>query len=86
MNALVEGMRRGTVAAPPVARLIGFDLVEGGDGRAAWRAELRAEGTVVQRGRTVGLGECTMTDAGGRLVARATSTCLTLRGEQTAGR
>lgn len=143
MNALVEGMLRGTVAAPPVARLIGFDLVEGGDGRAVfrmttdperhanpmgtvhggvlcdladaamgvayastlgegesfttlelkinflrpvWRAELRAEGTVVQGGRTVGLVECTVTDADGRLVARATSTCLTLRGDQAAGR
>lgn len=73
-------------APTPVARLIGFDLVEGGDGRAVWRAELRAEGTVVQRGRTVGLVECTVTDADGRLVARATSTCLTLRGEQAAGR
>jgi acyl-coenzyme A thioesterase PaaI-like protein len=36
--------------------------------------------------RTVGLVECTVTDADGRLVARATSTCLTLRGEQAAGR
>jgi len=54
--------------------------------RPVWRATLRAEATVVQRGRTVGLVECTVTDAAGRLVARASSTCLTLRGEQAAGR
>ena len=54
--------------------------------RPVWRATLRAEGAVVQRGRTVGLAECTITDAAGRLVARASSTCLTLRGEQAEGR
>ena len=54
--------------------------------RPVWRAQLVAEGIVVQRGRTVGLTECTITDEKGRLIARATSTCLTLRGEQAAGR
>jgi uncharacterized protein (TIGR00369 family) len=54
--------------------------------RPVWRAKLIAEGSVVQRGRTVGLTECTITDEKGRLVAKATSTCLTLRGEQAAGR
>jgi uncharacterized protein (TIGR00369 family) len=54
--------------------------------RPVWRASLVAEGTVVHQGRTVGLTECSITDEKGRLVARATSTCLTLRGEQAAGR
>jgi uncharacterized protein (TIGR00369 family) len=54
--------------------------------RPVWRATLVAEGSVVQRGRTAGLTECTITDERGRLVAKATSTCLTLRGEQAAGR
>jgi uncharacterized protein (TIGR00369 family) len=54
--------------------------------RPVWRSELRAEGRVVQRGRTVGLVECAITDADGKLVAKATSTCLTLRGEQATGR
>jgi uncharacterized protein (TIGR00369 family) len=49
-------------------------------------AHLVAEGNLVQRGRTVGLVECTVTDDQGRLVAKATSTCLTLRGEQAQGR
>ena len=54
--------------------------------RPVWRTRLRAEAAVVQRGRTVGLVECSVTDAEGRLVARGSSTCLTLRGEQAAGR
>ena len=45
-------------------------------------ARLIADGRVVQRGRTVGLAECSVTDERGRLIAKATSTCLTLRGEQ----
>jgi uncharacterized protein (TIGR00369 family) len=49
-------------------------------------AHLVADGLVVQRGRTVGLTECTVTDERGRLIAKATSTCLTLRGEQARGR
>ena len=49
-------------------------------------ATLRAVGTIVQRGKTVGLTECAVTDEQGRLIAKATSTCLTLRGEQARGR
>jgi uncharacterized protein (TIGR00369 family) len=36
---------------------------------------LRCEGTVVSRGRTTALAEARLTDAGGRLVAHATSSC-----------
>jgi len=49
-------------------------------------AHLVAEGQLVQRGRTVGLVECVVSDDQGRLIAKATSTCLTLRGEQAQGR
>jgi uncharacterized protein (TIGR00369 family) len=49
-------------------------------------ARLVADGRVVQRGKTVGLAECAVTDERGRLIAKATSTCLTLRGEQARGR
>lgn len=51
-----------------------------------WNAKLTAEGRVVKRGRTVGLTECDVTDEQGSLVARASSTCLTLRGDAAAGR
>ena len=49
-------------------------------------ARLMAEGVVVQRGKTVGLAECSVTDERGRLIAKAMSTCLTLRGEHARGR
>ena len=51
-----------------------------------WKASLRAEGNVIRQGRTVGRVECTVRDAKGDLVARASSTCMTLRGEQARGR
>ena len=54
--------------------------------RPVWKARLLATGRVVKQGRTVGLVECDITDERGTLVARATSTCLTLRGQQAQGR
>ena len=54
--------------------------------RPVWQTRLSATANVVQRGRTIGLVECDVTDAGGRLVARASSTCMTLRGPQAQGR
>ncbi|HEV8643076.1 MAG TPA: PaaI family thioesterase [Methylomirabilota bacterium] len=54
--------------------------------KPVWKAKLRAEGRVVKAGRTVGLVECDVRDDQGELVARATSTCLTLRGGQARGR
>ena len=137
-----EAIIRGDAPQPPVARLIGFELVAVKPGEAVvefqateahanpmgtlhggvlcdiadaamgiayssnldedesfttlelkinflkpvWQARLRAVGRVVKQGRTVGLVECDITDEKGSLVARATSTCLTLRGEQARGR
>ncbi len=54
--------------------------------KPVWKARLRAEAHVVKRGRTVGLVECDVLDETGSLVARASSTCLTLSGEKAAGR
>jgi uncharacterized protein (TIGR00369 family) len=48
--------------------------------------KLTATGRVVKGGRTVGLVECDVVDDLDRLVARASSTCMTLRGEQAEGR
>lgn len=48
--------------------------------------KLRAVGRVVKRGRTIGLAECDVTDQEQQLVARASSTCMTLRGEKAQGR
>ena len=127
---------------PPVAELLGIDLVEGGGGlctmrleageqhsnpmgtihggiigdladaamgmayfstladgesfttlelkinfvRPFWTGTLLAHGRVVHGGRTVGLTECDVVDGDGRLIARASSTCMTLRGDAAAGR
>lgn len=145
MVTLLERARRilsGAETAPPIARLLGFDLAEIEPGRAVilleaserhanpmgtlhggvlcdiadaamgmayasnlaegetfttlelkinylkpvWRAKLKALAKVVKQGRSVGMVECDVTDEGGSLVARATSTCMTLRGEQAVGR
>jgi uncharacterized protein (TIGR00369 family) len=54
--------------------------------KPVWKARLRAEGRIVKRGKTVGLVECDVVDETGSLVARASSTCLTLSGNKAAGR
>jgi len=138
MLELAQKMIRGELDPPPIAKLIGFQLVsiDNGsavmtletDGRHAnpmgtlhggvlcdiadaamgiayaslladgesfttlelkinflkpiWKASLRAEAKVVRAGRTVGMVECNITDEKGDLVARSSSTCMTLRGDQ----
>ena len=54
--------------------------------RPVWEARLRAEGKVVRRGSTIGYVECEITDEGGQLIAKASSTCMALRGERAKGR
>jgi uncharacterized protein (TIGR00369 family) len=138
----MQKMVRGEIPSPPIARLIGFELVAVDVGRAEfvleagprhanpmgtlhggvlcdiadaamgiayastldegesfttlelkinflkpiWNARLTAIGRVVKRGRTVGMVECDVTEQDGNLVARASSTCMTLQGEKAAGR
>jgi uncharacterized protein (TIGR00369 family) len=54
--------------------------------RPVWEAQLRAEGKVVRRGRSVGYVECEVLDERSQLIAKAASTCLVLRGEDAKGR
>ena len=54
--------------------------------RPFWSGRLRAVGRVVRPGRTISLAECDVLDDQERLVARASSTCMTLRGEAATGR
>jgi uncharacterized protein (TIGR00369 family) len=54
--------------------------------KPVWTATLTAEGKVLKQGRTTGLVECRITDEQGKLVAHATSTCMTLRGSSAEGR
>lgn len=90
----IRMVQRGAAPPPPVARLIGFTLTEVEPGRAviAFDADGRHAnpmGTLhggVLCERTVGLVECDVLDDRERLVARASSTCMTLRGPQAEGR
>lgn len=142
MLELITRVHRGELPPPPVATLIGFDIVSIEPGRAVmamqagpqhanpmgtlhggilcdladaamgmayaaslvegetfttlelkinflrpvWTGRLTATGRVVKSGQTVGLVECDVHDADSRLVARASSTCMTLRGAQGEGR
>lgn len=137
-----EAIARGDAPPPPIAQLIGFDLVSVKPGEAVvefqateahanpmgtlhggvlcdiadaamgiayssslaedesfttlelkinflkpvWKARLLAIGRVFKQGRTVGLVESDIIDEKENLVARATSTRMTLRGEQAQGR
>jgi uncharacterized protein (TIGR00369 family) len=54
--------------------------------RPVWQATLRADARIVSAGKTVGMIECDIIDEKKRLVARASSTCLKLRGQAAAGR
>src|SRR5258706_1529481 len=54
--------------------------------RPVWEARLRAEGRVVRRGSSIGYVECEITDERGQLIAKASSTCMALRGERAVGR
>ena len=54
--------------------------------RPVWNARLRAVARIVSAGRTTGLAECNVLDEKDRLVARASGTFITLRGEQAQGR
>ena len=54
--------------------------------KPVWSGRLTATGYVVKSGRTVGLVDCDVYDEKQSLVARASSTCMTLRGAEAAGR
>jgi uncharacterized protein (TIGR00369 family) len=54
--------------------------------KPVWKGKLRAEGKVIKQGRTIGLTECDVFDDKESLVAHATSTCMTLRGDKAKGR
>ena len=54
--------------------------------RPVWNAKLRAEARVVRAGKVVGFIECDIRDEQQRLVARASSTCMTLQGRLAEGR
>jgi uncharacterized protein (TIGR00369 family) len=54
--------------------------------KPVWTGHLVAEARVLKAGRTIGLVEGRVTDDAGSLVAYATCTCMTLRGDAARGR
>ena len=54
--------------------------------KPVWSGRLVAEARSLKFGRTIGLSDCRVTDEHGSLVAYATSTLLTLRGNAAEGR
>jgi uncharacterized protein (TIGR00369 family) len=54
--------------------------------RPVFNEKLVATAKIVKRGKTVGMVECDVKNDGGSLVARVSSTCMVLRGQQAAGR
>ena len=54
--------------------------------RPVWKARLRAEARVIQRGKNAGYIECDVQDENGKQVAKASSRCLVLRDDAAKGR
>lgn len=54
--------------------------------RPVFDDRLEASATVVNRGRTLGLVECSVRNSAGKLVARLSTTYMVLRGERAEGR
>ena len=54
--------------------------------KPVWNGLLHARAQVMKRGKTVGLAECRVNDEKGDLIAFATSTLMTLRGDKARGR
>ena len=98
MLDLITMVQRGELPHPPIATLIGFTIGSIEPGRVVMEMDagpqhanpmgtlLTATGRLVKGGHTVGLVECDVHDDKDRLVARASSTCMTLRGAQAEGR
>ena len=54
--------------------------------KPVWNSRLRAIAKVIKQGKTIGLVECDVIDDKEQLVARASCTQMTLRGENARGR
>ena len=51
-----------------------------------WKSKLRADARVVKSGKQIGLVECEIKNEQGSLVAKASSTCMFLKGAEARGR
>jgi acyl-coenzyme A thioesterase PaaI-like protein len=90
-----EAMIRGEVAQPPVANLVGFQLVALERGKSTMVLEAGEQhanpmgtlhGGILCDVADATLVECEILDKEGNLVARVTSTCMVLQGDRATGR
>jgi uncharacterized protein (TIGR00369 family) len=54
--------------------------------RPVFKEKILARAKIVKRGKSVGMVECDIKNETGSLVARVSSTCMVLRGQQATGR
>jgi acyl-coenzyme A thioesterase PaaI-like protein len=54
--------------------------------KPVWKTTLKANAIVVKKGSSIVLIECTIFDENEALVAKASSTCMTLNGEKAINR
>lgn len=54
--------------------------------KPVWKTTLKAHAVVIKKGSTIGLIDCSIYDENEALVAKASSTCMTLKGEKAKNR
>jgi len=54
--------------------------------KPVWETNLKAHAVVIKKGNTIGLIDCSIFDGNEALVAKASSTCMTLNGETAKNR
>ena len=81
----IDMMVHGEVSSPPIATLLGFTITSVGHGEAVIAFEATAR-HANPMGTLHGGVLCDIADKGNHLVARASSTCMTLRGQRAEGR
>ena len=85
-NSVDLRLRDVRLQPPPIARLIGFEPVELESGRAVFRLEVDPARHANPMGTVHGGMLCDLAHAAGKLVARASGTCMTPGGRQAEGR
>lgn len=54
--------------------------------KPVWRTIIKAHAVVIKKGNSIGLIDCSLLDENDALVAKASSTCMTLKGETAKNR
>lgn len=54
--------------------------------KPVWKTAIKAHSIVIKKGNSIGLIDCSLFDENEALVAKASSTCMTLKGEKAKNR